>query len=93
MRKQTIEREMLTEEEITSLKALYETVKGGKAEEQDITGPNELKKLDDNLQQLKDELNIKSRTAKLWLQYSDYVKVTKDAISAERTGNWSPISL
>ena len=57
-------------------------MKLGKAVEQDITGSNELKKLDDNLQQLKDQLKIKSRTTKLLLQYLDYVKVIKDFIRA-----------
>ena len=37
---------------------------------------------------LKSDLRERSRTAKLWLQYLSYVRVLKDFIRAERTGNW-----
>lgn len=40
------------------------------------------------LQEFKDSLNG-LRTAKLWLQYLDMVKLLKQFIKAERTGNWN----
>ena len=38
---------------------------------------------------LKLELSNLSRTAKFWVQYLGYVKILKEFIRAERTGNWS----
>lgn len=37
----------------------------------------------------KSHLRESSRTAKLWLQYIDYIQVLKNFIRAERTSNWS----
>ena len=47
-----------------------------------------LRLLDTGLTLLKSELIQNSRTAKLWLQYMDYVSILKLFIQAERTGNW-----
>ena len=41
------------------------------------------------IKNLKDKLAAGSRTARLWIQYLDYIQVVKDFIRAERTGNWS----
>ena len=38
---------------------------------------------------LKQELAEKSRTAKLWIAYMDYVEVVKLFTRAERTGDWN----
>ena len=40
------------------------------------------------MKDLKNDLAVKSRTAKLWLQYIDYVELLKLYIRVERTGNW-----
>ena len=41
------------------------------------------------IRNLKDKLGKDSRTAKLWIQYLDYIQVVKNFIRGERTGNWS----
>ena len=40
------------------------------------------------LEIIKIELSDKSRTAKLWIQYMEYISIIKMFIRAERTGNW-----
>ena len=37
----------------------------------------------------KNKLKEKSRTAKFWVQYLDYINILKIFIRAERTGNWN----
>ena len=44
--------------------------------------------LNTKLEQEKQRLKNSSRTASLWVQYIDYVKVIKMYIFAERTGDW-----
>ena len=36
----------------------------------------------------KNSLQVESRTAKLWLQYMNYVEISKSFIRASRTGDW-----
>ena len=79
---------ILNKEEITKLIQFYEVVKSGEAADEDITQSNELKKLDKSLRDLRNALSANSQTAKLWLQYIDYVQLMKLFIRAERTGNW-----
>ena len=52
-------------------------------------GSNELMKLHNCLLKYKGSLGKTSRTAKLWLQYIEYVETVKLFIQAERTGNWN----
>ena len=40
------------------------------------------------LNKTKNNLSVRSRTAKLWLQYIQYLGILKDFIRAERTGNF-----
>ena len=49
----------------------------------------ELKQVSDKYQTRIDSLVRSSRTAKLWIQYQNYVDNLKLFICAERTGNWS----
>ena len=42
----------------------------------------------DEVSELKTKLKAKSRTAKLWLLYLDYISVAKLFILAERTSDW-----
>ena len=49
----------------------------------------ELHKLNQCLLQYKALLQEKSPTAKVWLQYLEYVETLKLFIRAERTGNWN----
>lgn len=48
-----------------------------------------LVQLEDRLKRFKDDLTVKSRTAKFWLQYLHYIDVLKLSIHAERPGNWA----
>lgn len=41
------------------------------------------------LEETKNKLRTKSRTARLWLQYIDYVEICRVFIRAARTGDWS----
>ena len=41
------------------------------------------------LDETKKSLWDKSRTARLWLQYIDYVEICMNFIRASRTGNWN----
>ena len=41
-----------------------------------------------SFEKLKDRLRAQSRTAKLWMNYMDYVAVLKQFIRAERYGDW-----
>ena len=56
---------------------------------EEISNSKELEELVFMLQAFKTYLKEKSRTAKSWVSYLDYIQVTKDFIRAERTGNWS----
>ena len=47
-----------------------------------------VKKFVDCIDALKVELASKSRTAKLWLQYMEYVEIMRQYIRAARTGDW-----
>ena len=44
--------------------------------------------LSSSLEDLRQRLSTKSRTAKLWFTYLDYINITKRFIFAERTCNW-----
>ncbi len=54
-----------------------------------ISESKELHKLNECLLQYKRSLCEKSPTARLWLQYMEYVGTLKLFIRAERTGNWN----
>ena len=47
-----------------------------------------LSKLFNFLQKYKDRLALRSGTARLWIQYLEYVTIVKNFIRIERTGNW-----
>ena len=79
---------VLNEAGIRNLTQLYELVRSGKAKDADVLKSAELKKLEKNLKNLKNDLAVNSRTVKLWLQDIDYVELLKLYIRAERTGNW-----
>ena len=61
----------------------------GIADEEDVLKSVTLEKVNTTIQTYKDELAAKSRTAKLWIQYIDYINIIKIFIRAERTGNWN----
>ena len=57
----------------------------------DLSAPKSLDKLSTYLEEYKNELRDASRTAKLWLQYLNYIEIIKCFIRAERTGELEPI--
>jgi len=54
-----------------------------------IAESNELIKLETYLLKYKALLARRSPTAKLWLQYIEYIETLKVFIRAERLGNWN----
>ena len=50
---------------------------------------NVFDKLETYKERLITHLSVKSRTANLWLQYMQYVKVLRQHILAARTGDWN----
>jgi hypothetical protein len=50
--------------------------------------PDCVEKLQDSVVIRKTEIAAQSRTAKLWVQYLDYVQILKDFIRADRTCDW-----
>ena len=56
---------------------------------EDLIQSSTVLKLNTSLQTLKQELTEKSRPAKLWIAYMDYVQVAKLFTRAERTGDWN----
>ena len=79
----------LTIEEAYEIKELYDSISNSSDEGlQGIESRSTFKLISDMLEELKDELCKSSRTARLWIQYLDYVAVLKQYIRAERTGNW-----
>ncbi len=79
----------LETEEVIKIQELYEKIKNKSVLVSDIAESKELVKFEECLLVYKELLSDKSRTAKLWLQYIEYVETLKLFISAERTGNWN----
>ena len=50
--------------------------------------PPLIKKLQENLRNLKDVLSKRTNTAKLWVQYMQYISIIKEVTRAERIGDW-----
>ena len=75
--------------EIQKIHDLYEGIQDKSVPVSDIAESKELIKLEEYLLKYKALLAEKSRTAKLWLQYNEYVETLKLFIRAERTGNWN----
>ena len=72
----------LTEEDLDTLKAA--TTCDGMIEDLSV-----IQKLQQCLESVKQYLSSKSRTAKLWLLYMDYISVVKQYICAARTADWN----
>lgn len=77
-----------TKEDATELNMLYSQVCSNGDTIDEIKKSPTLRKLDNAFHALKESLRSKSRTAKLWLLYMDYVDVMKLFIQAERSGDW-----
>ena len=77
----------MSKELIDSLKTWHISALEKKEHEVDPQIP-ELSSLKDFIGQTKSSFISKSRTARLWLQYMDYVETGRDFIRAAITGNW-----
>ena len=79
----------LSTEQMVELKSLLDQM--NESPDDAVTLVNEsavLKIIQQLLEEIKEELRNSSRTARLWLQYVDYVGILKLFMRAERTGNW-----
>ena len=80
--------ETLTEEDVKELEKLYDELGDKDLDSTKIDDVPSLRKLRRIPETHKEEIAKQSRTAKLWVQYMDYVDVIKMFIRAERTGDW-----
>jgi len=76
-------------DDVKAISELYDGVQAKSLTISDIVESKELLKLERCLLRYKLFLEEHSRTAKLWLQYIEYVETLKLFIQAERTGNWN----
>ena len=72
---------------LQDIEKLYDEIMAG-AELVNLDTPS-LNKLNESVQNLRKRLGKESRTAKLWLQYMDYVAIYRLYIRAARTGDWN----
>lgn len=78
----------LSSEEVNKIISLLEAVEDDYVTGIDATVSSaELQLLEELLETLKTDLQEKSRTATLWINYLHYIQILKDFIRAERTGN------
>jgi len=80
----------LSEEEVANVMSLCDNVYKDKFSITDVSSVSsqDLKKLDEYICHLKSDLSVKSRTARLWLQYMKYIDIVKLFLIAELTSNW-----
>ena len=81
--------EKLSLDEVQKICDLYQETLAQSMSIVEMVESKEFIKLEQCLMKYKTLLEESSPTAKLWLQYIDYVGVLKLFIRAERTGNWS----
>ena len=74
--------------EIEEIKALLDDVLGGKATRADIGNSRVLQSICSKIEMRKSILATISQTARLWIQYADYIDVVKLFITAARIGDW-----
>jgi len=79
----------LNSNEVNRICELYQELEGGSITVSGIAESAEILRLEQLLQYHKALLAEQSPTAKLWLQYIEYIETLKLFIRAERTGNWS----
>ena len=74
--------------DVSVARILYDKLMEGTRSADDVASDPILDKISRVLQTLTESLT-KARTAKLWLQYMDMVKILRKFIKAEHMGNWS----
>lgn len=81
---------MLLTDQINDFQKLYETIEKKPDNAANLIDLNEnLTELQECITNKKERLKNLSRTAKLWIQYLEYIDLLKLFIRAERTGNWT----
>ena len=75
-------------ENVTQLEKLANGVLDLSITPRAIAHCNELVTLDKDLEKVKASLSGQSKTAKLWIQFLEFIKFIKDFISFERLGMW-----
>lgn len=73
---------------LSEIDGLYEKVFSGHIQLDEVTTHEILKSAKEIFEQVKQRLSQKSRTAKLWIQYTDMIQLLRSFIRSERTGNW-----
>ena len=81
---------VIEEADILKIKKLYKSFISENDSLEHVNKSETLSKLFIFLGKYKGRLTLRSRTARLWIQYLDYVIIVKNFIRAERTGNWQP---
>ena len=78
----------ISEQDFSEIECLYKSFTNGKADVEGVVNSEAMTNLSTMFQSYKDQLTTKSRTARLWIQYLDYINTIKVFIRAERSGNW-----
>ena len=73
----------------SSLEKMYQDLLKGEASFTEVNDNDCIIAISKIIENFKSELSSKSRTAKLWIQYLEYINIIKLFIRAERTGNWN----
>ena len=79
---------MLNIGEVQVLSVMYDQLSNTDLFADRFDSSRTIAKLKGKISILKEILIDSSRTAKLWLQYMNYVSIIKEFVSAERRGNW-----
>ena len=79
----------LNSNEVRKICEFYQGFQKGSMSISEIAESTEVLKLEECLVKHKALLGEQSPTAKLWLQYIEYIETLKLFIRAERSGNWS----
>ena len=80
--------DVLDATEVDKICSLYEGIKDKHLPVSNIAESQELIKLENYFFKYKAMLTTRSPTAKLWLQYIEYIETLKLFIRAERSGSW-----
>ena len=83
-----IEQAAKDEFDTSSLEKMYEDMVQGNLDFNDVESSNIVIRFTNAVEKFKSELSSASRTAKLWLQYLEYISIIRMFIRAERNGNW-----
>ena len=78
---------VITTDDLVQIEETCRKVEAGELELSEVDCPA-IAKLQKSMEDLKDNLSKESRTAKLWIQYLEYVSIMRQFIRAAREGNW-----